>query len=347
LSDRKATFVVAATAHSLGHDIDELNVSRSSIRRARVSMRTELARHLKQQFHTSAALVVHWDGKLLPDLTGKELVDRLPVIVLGAGVNQLLGVPKLTGGTGEAQASAVVLALEEWGLIDNVSAMCFDTTASKTCHINGACVLLERKLGKHLLYLACRHHIFEIVLAAVFNQCMGVTSGPDVAIFKRFQQAWKIINQDEYETSASVEIIVENKDSIMEFAIRHIEIGQPRDDYRELLELAIVFVGGTPPRGVHFRAPGAIHHARWMAKAIYALKMWLFQKQFGITTREEKALRSICIFVVYLKAWFTAPFAACAPSNDIQLLQRLDEYDKENATLSGVARKNLRVTYGI
>jgi 3-oxoacyl-(acyl-carrier-protein) synthase len=101
-----------------------------------------------------AALVVHWDGKLLPDLTGKELIDRLPVIVSGAGVNHLLGVPKLPADSGEAQASAVAQALEEWGLYDRVSAMCFDTTSSNTGRVNGSCVLLEQKLGKDLMYLA-------------------------------------------------------------------------------------------------------------------------------------------------------------------------------------------------
>src|SRR6478609_12047720 len=146
----------------------------------------------------------------------EELVDRLPVIVSGAGIDQLLGVPKLPSGTGEAQASAVARALEEWGLIDRVSAMCFDTTSSNTGRVNGACVLLEQKLGKDLLYLACRHHMLELVLAAVFNDCMGVTSGPDVAIFKRFQQAWQFINQGEYETSDSIEIITTSKDSIVE-----------------------------------------------------------------------------------------------------------------------------------
>jgi len=343
LSDRKATFVIAATVQSLGHNLDELNVSRSSIRRARASTRTQHFRNLKQQFQTSAALVVHWDGKLLPDLTGKTLIDRLPVIVSGAGVNQLLGVPKLSEGTGEAQASAVARAIEEWGLRQRVSSMCFDTTASNTGRINGACVLLEQKLGKDLLYLACRHHMFELLLAAVFNSCMGLISGPDVAIFKRFQQAWPFITQGEYETASSVEIIAKNKDSILEFAIQHIEIGQPRDDYKELLELAIVFIGGIPPRGVHFMAPGAMHHARWLAKAIYALKIWLFQKQFSLTAREERELLNICIFVVviYFKAWFTAPFAASAPNNDFQLLKNLVEYERENAAISSVACKKL------
>lgn len=37
-----------------------------------------------------------------------------------------------------------------------------------------------------------------------------------------------------------------------------------RDDYREVAEITITLLGGTPPRGIHFLKPGAYHHARWM-----------------------------------------------------------------------------------
>jgi hypothetical protein len=222
--------VLAATAESLGHDIDELNISRSSIRRGRQTFRADQARFLKDNFQSSVSLVVHWDEKLLEDLTGNEQVDRLPVIVSGARVNQLLGVPKLISGTGEAQACAVYKLLVEWRLTDSVKAMCFDTTASNTGHRTGACVLLEQKLDKDMLYLACRHHVFEIVLASVFKESMGMSSGPDIAIFKRFRQSWKLINHSNFETGAALET-VNDKESVISFAIRQIETSQPRDDY--------------------------------------------------------------------------------------------------------------------
>ena len=44
---------------------------------------------------TNAFLIFHWVGIFWCDLTGKEPVDCLPVIFSGAGVDQLLGVPKL------------------------------------------------------------------------------------------------------------------------------------------------------------------------------------------------------------------------------------------------------------
>ena len=60
----------------------------------------------------------------MEDLTSKEHIDRLPVLISGAGVEQLLGVPKLPSGTAEAQASAVLRCLEELGITDRVVALC-------------------------------------------------------------------------------------------------------------------------------------------------------------------------------------------------------------------------------
>ena len=53
--------------------------------------------------------VVHWDGKLLSDMSGKKtLVDRLPVLLssIADGTTKLLGVPALDSRTGCASADA-------------------------------------------------------------------------------------------------------------------------------------------------------------------------------------------------------------------------------------------------
>jgi len=72
----------------------------------------------------------------------------LPVKAKGDGVNQFLGVPRLTSSTVEAQASAVACLIESWGLVSRIASMCFDTTSSNSGNRNGTCVLLEQKLGK-------------------------------------------------------------------------------------------------------------------------------------------------------------------------------------------------------
>ena len=78
VSDRNATYLIAATAQSLGHYITDFNISRASIHRARIANRTTAVDRLKEQFSTSdVPLTVHWDGKLLPDITGHATVDCL------------------------------------------------------------------------------------------------------------------------------------------------------------------------------------------------------------------------------------------------------------------------------
>lgn len=73
---------------------------------------------------------------------------------------------------------------------------------------------------------------------------------------------------------------------------------------KKLLELAVIFLGGKPPRGIYFHAPGAMHHARLMAKAIYSIKILLFRKAFLLTTTELNGMRDVCIFIIrlYIKA---------------------------------------------
>lgn len=67
----------------------------------------------------------------MQDLTGKEHVDRLLVLVSGNATSQLLCAAKLPSGTSEEQAKAVLSALEDWGLKDRVAGMGFDTTATQ------------------------------------------------------------------------------------------------------------------------------------------------------------------------------------------------------------------------
>lgn len=62
-----------------------------------------------------------------------------------------------------------------------------------------------------------------------------------------------------------------------------------------------------------------------------------------MTKKEEKAIREISLFtvVVYIKYWFEAGLAARAPTNDLQLLKDLVEYETFNPNLSRKASKKI------
>jgi hypothetical protein len=124
------------------------------------------------------------------DVTRHETVDRLPFLVSGKGVDQLLAVPKLVSGTGKSSPSSVYETALSRGLCDQIKYMSFDTTSVNTGPRNGTCIQLEQKMEKDVLWLACRH-VMDASLEAVVRHEIGPSTGPEILIFKRLKNAWK------------------------------------------------------------------------------------------------------------------------------------------------------------
>ncbi|CAH0381998.1 unnamed protein product [Bemisia tabaci] len=98
-SNRNATFLIAKTAKSMGVDVKTLTVSEASVRRRRAELRKKSAQRIQKNFNPDVPLTIHVDGKLLPPLMGdKKKVDRLPILVTGHNIDQLLSVPALPSG---------------------------------------------------------------------------------------------------------------------------------------------------------------------------------------------------------------------------------------------------------
>ena len=91
-----------------------------------------------------------------------------------------------------------------------------------------------------------------------------------------------------------------------------------------------------PQEKISFKRPGAVHHARWMAKAIYSLKIYLFRDEFELSQKELNGLRHLCIFIVtlYLKAWYSSTSATAAANHDLQFMKNLLEYKDINSLIS-------------
>ncbi|KAG0703734.1 hypothetical protein GWK47_024818 [Chionoecetes opilio] len=94
----------------------------------------------------------------------------------------------------------------------------------------------------------------------------------------------------------------------------------PREDYKEIILLSVAYLGGGVPTS--FRAPGAYHMARWMAKAIYAVKIMLFHDQLEMSRRELAGIRRVAFFVtmVYAKYWNEAMIPSYAAKNDLDFI---------------------------
>lgn len=138
--------------------------------------------------------VLHFDGKMLNDFYAHKHENRLAVIITQSKEGQLLGVPVIESECAIDVSEAVHDLIVEWGIVRKIKAVCADTTAVNTGRFNGAISRLEHRLSYELLYLACRHHVYELALRAAFECKFGPTTGRDVPLFASFKKKWHTLD---------------------------------------------------------------------------------------------------------------------------------------------------------
>ena len=116
----------------------------------------------------------------------------------------------------------------------------------------------------------------ELILGAVFKSVMAASSGPDIQVFKRFCEQWSFVPTQGFLAFGGprVDNNREWRDKTVAAMKPSLENKNTRDNYVEQCQLSLYFLTGELSAPI--RKPGAFHHARWMAKAIYVLKLLMF-----------------------------------------------------------------------
>jgi len=166
-------------------------------------------------------------------------------------------------------------------------------------------------------------------------------------LFSRLRKHWELLpyKVDQHQhlsqldlsllDEASKELVEEWKASTLETLSQKLDF--KRDDYKEFLELCIVFLGGKSD--IRFGRPGALHKARWMAKILYAIKICLLETPIlqlppgTISTQQQLSkLKDFVLFatLIYSSWWFSC-------ESDLQLYQNLLKYAAVNPVVSSSA----------
>ena len=211
---------------------------------------------------------------------------------------------------------------------------------------HGIVVRLEEMLAKPLLQLACRHHIFELMCGAACRKVYGPTTGPTQASFKKLIAIWGDLDKVKCssiqisQTNRYLASMVQETSAFLQQWLEKNDGQTLRHDYRELASLTLLFLGSTDPGDIRVKAPGAIHHARWMAKTLYTIKIALYRDQLQeVYSKEEiQEITSLAIFLAlfYTEPWLTSTNAKDSPINDLKLLKKLtktEESIKKNDTV--------------
>lgn len=202
--------ILAAIARALDVDLTECVFSASTLLRRRNDHREVIKVDVKNEFLASikSGLVVHFEGKRLKDTTNDDKnernrkVDRIAIAVTGLSIQKILAIAKTDDGTGVVVSDTVHEHLEAWSILESIVAMCTDTTNANTGGTNGACVLLEKKMKRNLIYLACRHHILELMIGAVYIMLFGETTSPNIEMFVNFKRDWSQIDQTSFKVNS-------------------------------------------------------------------------------------------------------------------------------------------------
>ncbi|GBL73316.1 hypothetical protein AVEN_159351-1 [Araneus ventricosus] len=99
-----------------------------------------------------------------------------------------------------------------------------------------------------MLFFACRHHVYELVLKALFEvKSKQVTTSLDIPLFKKLKDNSKNIDPTKiqcYRETVELFRTVPELENLFEFYSSEFQNVMVRDDYRELIELSFVFLGG-------------------------------------------------------------------------------------------------------
>jgi len=111
------------------------------------------------------------------------------------------------------------------------------------------------------------------------------------------------------------------------------------------LELVVFFLGGSIPekRSFKLRKPGAFHHARWMAKAIYYIKICIMSERFDLSEREQSQVERIATYVAvfYARSFLSSRIAVIAPSVDFKFFNMMKIYKEEDNAVATAALSSI------
>ena len=346
MSVRQTAMMLAAVVKAGGEDVSKVPLSKSAVHVQRKKARYVKGKKIQEAFEPAEeGFLLHYDTKLV-NPKGRDREDRAAVLYSGGIHKQpyLLGIPRFESSSGKDVETGVLKELEKYKIeLDKCVSTCYDTTSSNSGLKKGAHFRIEKNVGHAILELECRKHVQELHVTHANKAVFGATKAPQKSHYKDFKNAWSSLKFDpstlvkfDREKYASNSIFLEKAAESLHWAVLNLHKKTfPRDDYRELNELIVVYLGGEVPGGFRPKRKGAMHEARFMADAIYILSMELFSREHKVDIKLAEQIHKMAIFIAlwhgpnFLKCAF-APTAASNDLNyfyDMQTLIDIDDPD--------------------
>lgn len=346
-----ASFRVMSTFIKIGIEIAGGNpnaycASKSQLQSQLSKVRScEKRNAIQQLISSSSKLLLQFDTKTCSNINKRHLGTKLRlVIILRSESNEItLGPFILSNHGAETCANQIIDIIHEHDLYSRIVGIVCDTENTNTGYRTGVCVRIEEFLQMELLRFMCRHHIYDLILKHVGQFLFGHTTAPTFDFgCSQLKNNWENLSLSQflpYDDEFECELYMNFRENAVHSLKIQTETFQIRDDYAELTDLALKFFNESNVEKKRFMVPGAVSNARWMAKAIYTLKSYLFRHQLDIEESLHSRLRRFALFIstIYVKYWNWCPSVFNAPINDLNLLKELEKYRRLDNELANVA----------
>lgn len=211
--------------------------------------------------------------------------ERIAVLVSSPELRHgvLSSVPRIKSSARDPKVAGLIPILDQFGIKDNIFSVYCDSTATQTGRYKGTVKLLQDELGQFVLWLVCRSHNIELHVKYAHDYIFGGPKSPSDKKFKKLQENWNslTINKNRYKlfewekingTFLEKKVHEVKQYCQMDYSTQTF----PKDDYKELNELLIIYLAGNA--SLDLKRPGSTHYARFMSKAIYAIKLKLLDR---------------------------------------------------------------------
>lgn len=354
---QNASFRVMSSFIKIGIEIaggspNEYCVSKSQLHNQLLKFRSkEKDNAIEKLTSSNSKLLLLFDTKTCSKLNKRHLGSKLRlVIILRDEIQEItLGPYTLSNHGAEAIASKIIEVIEIYNLHNRIVGIVCDTENTNTGYLTGVCVRLEEFLERDLLYFMCRHHIYDLVLKHIAEFLFGHSTAPtfDFGCCTELKRMWENLNtaaftpynEGDDEMEPEEDIFRNFRQSAVQTLKNQTKEHSKRDDYAELTDLALKFFGESTIETKGFMVPGAVNNSRWMARAIYILKCFLFRYQLDFDEELLDRLRRFSLFVstIYVKYWNWSTSVFNAPINDLRFLKEIEKYRGIDRELANIA----------
>ena len=336
--------LLAAIIRGSGGDLDDFILSYTTSYRHRKQAMAEVYATAREEFRQKTVaedlpLTLHFDEKELKDKIGphrarlEKKTPRLAVTLtcpLFEGEFFVCG-PSLENQSGRVCAEAALAGVEELGVLDNVVAVDYDTTASNSSPVVGAAALIEQRRATLLFKVPCRHHILNLLGKNTAPVVSGRRStGPADPLFQRYAREWpNILDNIDYTNlkrfddrpyqGTFIAAVVQEVRNWVRHAVAAMTF--QRATNRNLLYLIVMYLDVEPANfNFKFHKPEEIDNARFGQTANIYLTMELQSRQLLFLSPEQQleiTNMSLISALFYGPGYLKSPLLARASFNDI------------------------------